>query len=173
MKYWAGFLLIFCYYQSIWAQTVPPLQRESDDYSTYLTPNLETGLILLEANKERFQELMKQFQYQEFHRGYELEYLAPSSRVNQMRLIRKENNQVQFLFSPTKLHLIQQLEQALIARKAIISKDQVGMTWYKIPSQNLKSSNDLRVGIKLESDSEDRLGRTWTIWSTAVIFSLN
>ena len=173
MKYCAGFLLVFCYCQSIWAQTIPPLQRESDDYSTYLIPNLETGLILLEADIERFQELMKQFQYQEFHRGFELEFLAPSSRINQLRLIRKEKNQVQFIFSPTKLHLIQQLEQALIARKAIVSRDQGGMTWYKLPPLQVKSSNVIRVGIKLESDSEDRVGRTWAIWSTTVIFSKN
>ncbi|MHA8061099.1 hypothetical protein PQG22_07465 [Aquirufa beregesia] len=171
MKYWVGVILNLCLWQSTWAQTNPPLQCESDEYSTYLVPSLENGFVLLDANKEVFQRLMKQYQYQEFYRGNEMEYLAPTSRVNQMRLIRKENTQVQFLLSPTKLMVIRQLEQDIAARKPIVSKDSNGMTWYHINYPTHQSSQVLRIGIKLESDSEDRVGRTWTIWSSTIIFS--
>lgn len=171
MKYGLGIFLVICAGFSSWAQSTLPLAQESDDYSTYLVPKLETGLALLEASNEGFKELMKKYHYQEFHRGNSMEYLAPTSRINQMRLIRKDRNQVHFLFSPTKLNMIQQLEQTILARKPIISKDLQGMTWYQFPHTNAAGSKDIRVGIKMESDSEDRMGRTWTIWSSAVIFS--
>ncbi|MHA8072820.1 hypothetical protein V7S77_12965 [Aquirufa ecclesiirivi] len=156
----------------VWAQNTPALTCESDEYSTYILPNLANALVLLDANQEQFKGLMKEYRYQEFHRGNGLEYLAPSSRVNQMRLIRKESKQVQFLLSPTKLSIIQQLEKAIKAYNPVISKDFSGMTWYQIdfPTSN-STPLSMKIGIKMEEDSEDRVGRTWAIWSSTIIFS--
>ncbi|MHA8069916.1 hypothetical protein ACS6L2_11580 [Aquirufa ecclesiirivi] len=156
----------------VWAQNTPALTCESDEYSTYILPNLANALVLLDANQEQFKGLMKEYRYQEFHRGNGLEYLAPSSRVNQMRLIRKERKQVQFLLSPTKLSIIQQLEKAIKAYNPVISKDFSGMTWYQIdfPTSN-STPLSMKIGIKMEEDSEDRVGRTWAIWSSTIIFS--
>lgn len=172
MKYWLGMLLIFCLCQPTCAQTLPTLPCESDEYSTYLIPSLENGFKLLEANQALFQRLMKQYQYQEFQEENKLKYLAPTSRVNQLRLISKENRQVQFLFSPTKLSMIQQLEKDIFNYKPVISTDSTGMTWYQIVFRSINTKPQMRrIGIKKEMDSEDRVGRTWTIWSSTIIFS--
>ncbi|RXK47603.1 hypothetical protein [Aquirufa rosea] len=170
MKFLLSFLCIFSTSPLIQAQNQTGLPLATDDYSTYIVPNLATGIKLLEADEELFKGWMKQYQYQRYQRGYELEYLAPTTRTNQMRLIRKENHQVVFALSPVKLELVKQLEQELINLKPQINRDQLGITWYQNPNFQDNKNNNYKVGIKVESDTEDRVGRTWSIWSVQIIF---
>ncbi|TBH73477.1 hypothetical protein [Aquirufa nivalisilvae] len=171
MKYWGCIILNLVLYQFVYAQTTSPLTIETDEYSSYIIPSLENGILLLEANQDDFKGLMKQYRYQILQRGNELEYLSPSSRVNQMRLIRKENHQIQFLFSPTKLSLVKQLEESISGSSTSIVKDSSGMTWYNYHFSEHNYVKNLLIGIKMEADKEDRVGRTWDIWSTTIVFS--
>ncbi len=171
MKYWGFFIGVFLIRLTSNAQTTPALKLETDEYSRYIIPDLSNGMILLEAHQDEFQSLMKQYGYQIFQRGYEYEYLSPTSRVNQMRLIRKEKNQVYFLLSPTNINLLNRLEQAILASNPSIRKDSDGMTWYTFRMPTPGKNIDWQIGIKKEADKEDRVGRTWDIWSSTIIFS--
>lgn len=171
MKYCGYFILNMFLCQLVCAQTFPPLKVERDDYSSYIIPSLENGIVLLEASQVDFLGLMKQYHYQVSPSGNELEYLSPTTRTNQMRLIRKEKNQIQFLFSPTQLSLIKQLVESISSRSTSIVKDSSGMTWYTSHLSEHGQLTDLLIGIKIDADKEDRMGRTWDIWSTTVVFA--
>ena len=45
------------------------------------------------------------------------------------------------------------------------------MTWYTFRMPTSEKNLDWQIGIKKEADKEDRVGRTWDIWSSTIIFS--
>ena len=170
MRYWFFLICLFFWGHVSKAQNPSAFPLITDDYSTYIVPSVPTGLSLLEANTEVFKSWMKQYHYQPSQRGFDLEYLAPTTRTNHMRLIRKENQQVLFGLTPVKMELIKQIEQTLLQLNPTITQDQAGTTWYHISHTKDNQIFTYQVGIKIESDTEDRVGRTWSIWSANIIF---